>query len=364
MKDGRTTSSTRRPVARPRLFISYRRRFDVHSARLLKQELARAFGDDAVFRDVDDIEAGEAFPEAIAEAIEASDVFLLLVSPGWLESVASLHSPEDFVRREIAAALARQIPLVPVLLGDARMPKADELPPEIKGLAFRQAIELSDERWDYDVARLVKVVGARAALTPHTFLGTWLGKAAAIAAVGVLAAAVYAAYRYNAALLINGGGKVKPTPRFETVTYAGCLDMLRRTDRGPHEATVDVKLDNKDRETPIVWVDQYKLVSSPPPEGFPILIRLTDDGRDVGAVLLVFLRGDYPKGGVAFRVWRVVKPPCAEVTDYFNQDSKAKSEVYNWDGLSLRLGEFDYYRLRLGDHGDSLLATLKRETPE
>ena len=57
----------------------------------------------------------------------------------------------------------------------------------------------------------------------------------------------------------------------------------------------------------------------------------------------------------------MVEPPCTEVTDYANHDGNAKAEVYNWDGLSVRLGGRGY-RLRLGDHGRTLLATLTRET--
>lgn len=136
---GRTLSLlSRGDGPRLKIFISYRRLHDSHVARQLKRELTRAFGRGAVFRDRDDIAPGDAFPEAIRRAVESCpeairraaescDVFVAVVSPGWLEASARLRDPEDFVRREMAAALARRVALVPVLAGGARMPAADEL---------------------------------------------------------------------------------------------------------------------------------------------------------------------------------------------------------------------------------------------
>src|SRR5215208_6491161 len=85
MNVGRTSFLSRRFGLRPKLFISYRRRFDSPSARLLKEALTEAFGEGAVFRDVDDIAPGDAFPESIRKAVESCDAFLPLISPGWVE---------------------------------------------------------------------------------------------------------------------------------------------------------------------------------------------------------------------------------------------------------------------------------------
>ncbi|MET0646031.1 MAG: toll/interleukin-1 receptor domain-containing protein, partial [Pyrinomonadaceae bacterium] len=117
--------------AGPKVFISYRRRFDRASARLLRLELTRVFGDDAVFRDVDDIAPGDIFPQKILNAVNACDTFLALISPSWLETAADLQNPGDFVRLEIAAALARKVKLIPLLLNGARMPPRAELPPDL-----------------------------------------------------------------------------------------------------------------------------------------------------------------------------------------------------------------------------------------
>jgi hypothetical protein len=352
MENGRADSSTRHPGTQPRLFISYRRRFDQASARLLKDALTRAFGEVAVFRDVDNIQPGQAFPDTIRAALESCDVFLLLVSPGWVELIEELRDPEDFVRREVAAALARDIPLVPVLLGDARMPEADELPEEIRDLAFRQAIELSDDRWDYDVERLVKFVRGRTALSEppsdfggtvapfRSFLWTRRGKAAfAVAAVLALLVAAGLALRHE----LYGSDFEGCVRRYTPDALGG----VGRVETGAYDV-------------PVVRADQYAHVLEHryDPAGIPLLVRLNDSGHEVGAVFLRYFRGDDINHSV-FKVERVIEPRCADVEEYLNDAAHAadKHALTNWDTLRVRLGGRDYF-LRTGDHGESILATL------
>ena len=67
-----------------------------------------------------------------------------------------LDDANDFVRLETAAALSRDIPVVPVLVHDAVMPTEQELPDVLKELAFRNGTELTHARWDSDVKLLVE----------------------------------------------------------------------------------------------------------------------------------------------------------------------------------------------------------------
>ena len=355
METGRENSSTRRPGARPRLFISYRRRSDTPYARLLKDELTRAFGGGTVFRDVDDIKPGEAFPDTIREAVESSDVFLLLVSPGWIESIARLHSPDDFVRREIAAALARRVPLIPLLLGGARMPKDDELPEEIRDLAFRHALELSDDRWHYDVERLVKLVRARAGVSGpapvfgrtvaalRSFLGTWPGKAAAVTAAA-------------AAVLLAAAALLRPALWYELRRdFEGCVSRHAPDALG---GVAEIKAGVYDE--PVLRADEYNrlLERRDEPGGVPLLLKLWDTGQEVGAVFLRFSRADISDDS-SFKVERVMAPPCADVQDYRNDSRPAGDKHYlkSWDTLRVSLGG-RYYYLRTGDKGDRVIATL------
>lgn len=354
MNDGREHISTRRDGARPLLFISYRRRFDAPYARLLKDGLTRAGFE--VFRDVEDIEPGAAFPDTIRAAVEGCDAFLLLVSPGWVEVMEELRSPEDFVRREVAGALARRVSLVPVLLGGARMPEANGLPEEIRDLAFRQAIELSDDRWDYDVGRLVNLIRAHA--EPHgspsflgniadgarSFFGARLGKAALLLAV-VAAAAALAAPALRRAVL-----------RYERRSnFEGCVSFY-----APDVPGGAAQIGPGQYDVPVVTADRYKLATARRDEsgGVHLVVTLTDAGKAFGAVFLRFQRADATDES-SFTVERVVAPPCEEVQDYRNDSRPAgdRHRLKNWDTLRVSLGGRDYY-LRTGDHGDYVSATL------
>lgn len=48
--------------------------------------------------------------------------------------------------------------MVPVLVGHAKMPGADDLPADLQPLCQRNARVLADSHWDYDVEELVKSI--------------------------------------------------------------------------------------------------------------------------------------------------------------------------------------------------------------
>jgi hypothetical protein len=113
--------------------------------------------------DVNAIQPGRDFRKAIDESIHKCSVLLAILGPGWLESKNGagqkrLEDENDFVRLEIASALQRDIPVVPVLVRGARMPRADQLPDDLKELAFRNAVELTHARWKSDVQVLVEAL--------------------------------------------------------------------------------------------------------------------------------------------------------------------------------------------------------------
>jgi hypothetical protein len=114
--------------------------------------------------DIDTLQPGLDFAEALDRAVNSADVLLALIGPRWhsvtdAEGRRRLENPEDFVRREVATALARDdIRVIPVLVGGAAVPKAADLPEDLRPLSRRNAFEISDERWDFDVGRLVKAL--------------------------------------------------------------------------------------------------------------------------------------------------------------------------------------------------------------
>ena len=159
------------------IFISYRREDSRHAAGRLADDLSDAFGGERIFRDIEGIDLGVRFGEALEKALAACSVMLVLIGPRWLTAQDAqgrrrLERPEDWVRQEVATALARGIPVVPVLLEGAALPTSDELTADLQGLIERQKIELSDERWRGDVqsliARLARLPGLERRPPPVT----------------------------------------------------------------------------------------------------------------------------------------------------------------------------------------------------
>jgi hypothetical protein len=86
-----------------------------------------------------------------------------VIGPGWATIIGAdgkrrLEDANDFVRLEVASALARNIAVIPVLVHEARMPHPDQLPENIKDLAYRNSVEISHSRWNSDVQLLVKAL--------------------------------------------------------------------------------------------------------------------------------------------------------------------------------------------------------------
>ena len=146
-----------------RIFMSYRREDTAFPAGWLYDRLVSHFGRDQVFKDIDSIELGDDFIEVITTAVGSCDVLLALIGGQWLTITGQdgrrrLDSPDDFVRLEIEAALARDVRVIPILVDVTRMPRADELPPSLAKLVRRQALELSPNRFDTDTRRLLRML--------------------------------------------------------------------------------------------------------------------------------------------------------------------------------------------------------------
>jgi hypothetical protein len=116
-----------------------------------------------VFQDVRTVVPGHDFTVQVQQAIEGSAVVLVLIGPHWLRTAPGdkgtrLDEPDDYVRREVGAALATGAAVVPVLVDGARLPAPGEVPSDVAPLLRRQAFELRDESWHDDVERLVRAL--------------------------------------------------------------------------------------------------------------------------------------------------------------------------------------------------------------
>jgi hypothetical protein len=145
------------------IFLNYRRSDSEGESRRLFEDLTSHFGSEAVFMDVAAIEPGRDFRKAIDKSVSSCSVLLAVIGREWLETKDDaggrrLDDPNDFVRIELASALRRDIPVVPVLVRGAMMPRVDQLPDDLKELAYRNAVELTYARWKSDVQALAQAL--------------------------------------------------------------------------------------------------------------------------------------------------------------------------------------------------------------
>src|ERR1700745_142576 len=146
------------------VFISYRREITAGEARALYNDLAERLGKNSVFMDVDSIALGRDFRSALQDTLASCDLMLVLIGRNWADvkdedGRMRLENPGDFVRLEIEAALRRDIVVMPVLMQGAHMPTAEQLPTEIKDLAYRNGFELSHTRWESDIGEMMRRLG-------------------------------------------------------------------------------------------------------------------------------------------------------------------------------------------------------------
>jgi ribose transport system substrate-binding protein len=142
------------------IFINYRRDDASYPAGRLYDRLSAHFPKNQIFIDVDNLDPGIDFVEAIEQSVGSCDVLIAVIGKRWLisseaEGSRRLDNPDDFVRLEIATALKRNIRVIPVLVDDASMPRANDLPDDLKSLVRRQAIPVSHDRFSADSERLI-----------------------------------------------------------------------------------------------------------------------------------------------------------------------------------------------------------------
>lgn len=146
-----------------RVFISYRREDTAAAAGRVYDRLSRLLSKPNVFFDVSAIAGGEDFVQRIASEIAKSDAALVFIGDKWLEKTkpggqARIFEPDDYVRAELRSALSRPLLVLPVLVGSARMPKAEQLPADIRAITTKNALPLRHESFDDDSENIVAAV--------------------------------------------------------------------------------------------------------------------------------------------------------------------------------------------------------------
>jgi TIR domain len=183
-----------------RIFISYRRDDSRGYAGRLQSDLSRRFANEAVYRDVE-TPPGVDFGEHIASLVDRCNVVLAIIGPGWLDARdrdgrRRLDDPMDWVRVELERALVRDdAEVIPVLVDGAQIPRSEELPPALAALCRRNAFELSDRRWAYDVEQLAShlddtLYGTSAVHAPETVTADHTPTAVLAGAAAALVSAI------------------------------------------------------------------------------------------------------------------------------------------------------------------------------
>lgn len=149
-----------------RIFISYRHADGAGEARSIFSELREHFGADRVFQDIRSLPKGDDFKAALAAALDQAAVVVAVIGPSWLtltdgEGTRRLDREDDLVRQELAAALDRGIPIIPVLVNGAHMPRAADLPENIQRLSAHLGMHLSHANFTSDIGALLQALEPR-----------------------------------------------------------------------------------------------------------------------------------------------------------------------------------------------------------
>jgi hypothetical protein len=142
------------------IFITYRRDDAFGVAGRLSDRLTQSFPRREIFMDVDAMKPGLDFAKQLDEQVAKCDVVLAVIGPGWLNATDDkgrrrIDLPRDYVRIELASALKREIPVIPLLVNGTALPSEEDLPDELKSLSHRHALELRHSRFSADSETLV-----------------------------------------------------------------------------------------------------------------------------------------------------------------------------------------------------------------
>lgn len=142
------------PDVRDKIFISYRRKDAPGYAALIQSRLSDEFGKQRVFQDIR-IPPGADWRQQIEQELKNCAVVVAVIGRQWA-SDPRLRHPDDLLRRELAVGLQKGIPVIPVLVDGAGLPRAEKLPDDLKSLLDRQALIIPEDDFERGLDRLLK----------------------------------------------------------------------------------------------------------------------------------------------------------------------------------------------------------------
>lgn len=144
------------------VFISYRRDDSAVAAKLLHDELAKHFGADRVFMDIEDIGYGDDFAAAIEGHLAPADVVVVVIGSRWLELLQARLRGDDWVRAEVGRALVRRAaagkPRVIAALVDGAVEPGDGLPDDLQALKTLNMLRINARALNESLNALAEAV--------------------------------------------------------------------------------------------------------------------------------------------------------------------------------------------------------------
>lgn len=241
------------------IFINYRRDDAPGDARSIHNGLAASFGKSRIFMDVDNLLAGQRFDRELSRALDQCVALVSVIGPNWLNLLKERQASgeRDYVREEIAAALKREIPVIPVCVGRAGaippLPRSEDLPEDIRELVLHQKLDVAHEKFGRDIEELIAALKHAGARRSSPRFG-------AIAIAGVSAVALAGVAVVVTSML--SGGPDRPPPAQE----AAALETAAPIPDPDGAKGADLSLDSA--------------VEAPPPAADPVS---TPTGPNAGA---------------------------------------------------------------------------------
>src|SRR5215510_10672702 len=215
-------------AAHGKIFVSYRREDAPGDARGIYERLGRSFGDGKVFMDVDQLLAGQRFDRELDKALAECDVLIAVIGSRWMDllSECTQLGKRDYVRDEIAAALQRDIIVIPVMMGrEANMPqlpRAQDLPENIRDLVLYQKHNIAHESFGRDATHLIAAL--QSLLRERRGPGRW--RALAVAGLtGLAVTSVLLAYSTGIAPQVHPNTERHPVSDDSIITAVPKLDL-------------------------------------------------------------------------------------------------------------------------------------------
>ncbi len=143
----------------PKIVLSYRRNDTRLVTDRIYEHLEARYGPGNVFMDTGGIPIGADFRKHIRQSLDNCDILIAVIGPNWLQTDSSgksrLQEKSDWVRLEIGTALQRDIPVIPLLIDDARLPKGEDLPEDLQGLEFKYAARFDSGDFKNQIRKLI-----------------------------------------------------------------------------------------------------------------------------------------------------------------------------------------------------------------